>query len=149
MEPTLADLTAREELNMKAERRSNSRSRSFCRATLTRCRSALRSAWGIGDASRSPIGDRRRPIAPLDTTGGLASSQPYRAALVELVDRVSAFGALKRAGAIQVPANVTGTLQAAGATASWTGGRRVEAGERAEFLCGGDARAQTHDDERV
>jgi len=59
-------------------------------------------------------------IAPLDTTGGIAPSSPYRLALAAAVDRVSSFGALKQAGAVQIPPNVTGALQAGTATASWT-----------------------------
>jgi len=120
MELTLADLTTREEMNMKARAAIQFAIAQFLPGLPDQVPERFAERMGYWGRQQVASWRQKAAVAPLDTTGGLASSQPYRAALVEAVDRVSAFGALKRAGAIQVPPNVTGTLQAGGATASWS-----------------------------
>jgi hypothetical protein len=117
----LADLTMTEELNMKAKAALQF---AIARSTgLPPDEVAETFAERMGPWARRQVTAWRTKAAtaPLDSSSGLAPAQPYSQALVELADRDSFFGAVKRAGAIQVPPNVVGTLAAGGATAAWAG----------------------------
>ena len=121
MELTLADLTTRDELNLKARaalQLAVARAINPEPDALAQTFAQRMGTWGQHQVA---AWRQKAAVTAMDTTGGLAAAGGYAAALVEAVDRVSVLGALKRAGAIPVPANVVGTLQTGGAAAMWTG----------------------------